>query len=183
MDLQSPDDRQLIENYLNGDDSAFTSLYERYKSPVFAHLNRMLPGQSALVDDLFQQAWVKVISKLPEYRDQQTFLAWVLRIAHNLGIDHFRRQTRRPTDSLDAGHDRAGEGPMPHHQSEIKDLASAVAAAVSQLPEEQRAVFLLRQEGVAFKEIAEIQGTNVNTALGRMHYAINKLRATLKDWR
>ena len=81
----------LITGYLNGDTEAFNILYDRYKRQLYAYLNRMVPGQTALVDDIFQQTWIKVVHQLPKYQSRQRFLAWIIRIGHNQAIDHFRK--------------------------------------------------------------------------------------------
>ena len=88
-------DNQLIKRYLKGDDQAFDELYNRYRLQLFSYLNRLAPGKSQLVDDLFQKTWMKVVANLDRYQDRQTFLAWSMRIAHNLMIDHYRKENRR----------------------------------------------------------------------------------------
>ena len=85
------DDGVLIQAYLAGDVSAFDTLYARYKRPLYAYLNRMT-GNHALADDLFQQTWLRVIKKLEKYESKQKFFAWLTMIAHNLAIDHFRKE-------------------------------------------------------------------------------------------
>ena len=92
--VQETDDKTLIQEYLSGRDESFTVLYERYKSLLYSYLNRMLEGDRACADDLFQQTWVKAIDQLERYEDRQQFSAWLLRIAHNLTIDHFRKSGR-----------------------------------------------------------------------------------------
>ena len=179
--MKEKSDRELIDLYLKGSNEAFDEFYGRYRRQLYAYLNRMLPGQSQLADDMFQRAWVKVIAKLPVYEERQTFLAWSIRIAHNLVIDHFRKENRRATSVLE------GDVEHKHYDKPDKDLASgelgwAISRAVEQLPEEQKEVFLLRQQEVSFKDIAVIQQTSLNTAIGRMHYALRKLRTILKDW-
>ena len=175
-------DNKLIALYLDRDDEAFEILYGRYKNAVYSFLNNLLPGQTALADDLFQQAWMKVVKNLPKYKHENNFLAWVLRIARNLSIDYFRKEGRRQTSSLD-GFDTAGSAlDLPSSDMDSDELGQAIAAAVEKLPEDQREVFALRQQNVSFKEIALIQETTLNTTLGRMHYAVNKLRTVLKEW-
>ena len=172
-------DMDLIRAYLAGDQTAFTHLYERYRRPLYAYLNRLMPGAGA--DDLFQQTWIKAIDHLPRYEDRQTFLAWLCRIAHNAAIDHFRRARNQPTLSLDE-HDIATDPQAPvATRMASGELQQALQDAIAQLPPEQREVLLLRQQGVAFKEIAEIQDISINTVLGRMHYAVNRLRQHLRD--
>ena len=177
MDPQGPSDGTLIRRYLDGDESAFNVLYERYRRQLYAYLNRLLPGRRAAVDDLYQQTWLRILDALPGYRENDRFLSWALRIAHNLAMDLFRREARRPTAELDErlqSHD-----PPPWAGLDAEELQEALKKAVDALPPLQREVVLLRQQGVPFKDIAVIQGTNINTVLGRMHYAVRKLRREL----
>lgn len=176
-----PSDQELIQAYLNGNQDGFAILYERYRKPLYGYLNKMLPGQHATVDDLYQQAWLKAIDNLAKYEHRQQFFAWLVRIAHNTAIDHFRRSRKHETVDLDEG-EFAATGDAPYGRLTSAELAQAVAKAVGELPEEQREVFMLRQNNVSFKEIASLQDCSINTALGRMHYAVNKLRQILHDW-
>ncbi|WDE98636.1 sigma-70 family RNA polymerase sigma factor [Lentisphaera profundi] len=173
-------DKQVIKKYLNGDDSAFDELYGRYRLPLYAYLSRLAPGQSQLVDDLFQKTWMKVVAYLPRYEDRQTFLAWSMRISHNLLIDHFRKENRRYMDELPE--DVSCSDHVPGESLVFGELSDALKRAISKLPNEQRQVLDLRQENIPFKEIAVIQGVSLNTALGRMHYAVKRLRDLLKSW-
>ena len=175
-------DKELIELYLNQDDEAFEILYSKYKNAVYSYLNKLIPGQTVLVDDLFQQTWVKVIKNLVKYRDNQNFLAWVVRISRNLSIDHFRKEGRKKTSSIEGVEAVGSALDLPSCGLESGELGMAIQNAVEALPMEQKEVFVLRQQNVSFKEIAEIQKTTLNTTLGRMHYAVNKLRTVLKEW-
>lgn len=175
-------DKELIELYLNQDDEAFEILYNKYKNAVYSYLNKLIPGQSGLVDDLFQQTWVKVVKNLGKYQDNQNFLAWVVRISRNLSIDHFRKEGRKKTSSMEGVEAVGSALERPSTGIESEELGVAIANAVEALPLEQKEVFVLRQQNVSFKEIAVIQNTTLNTTLGRMHYAVNKLRLVLKEW-
>jgi len=177
MDPPGPSDGHLIKRYLGGDDAAFNVLYERYRRQLYSYLNRLLPGRHAVVDDLYQQTWLRILDALPGYREKDRFLSWALRIAHNLAMDVFRREARRETVEVDekwAAHD-----PPPWSALDQQELKRAVTEAIDRLPPLQREVVLLRQQGVPFREIAVIQGANINTVLGRMHYAVKKLRKEL----
>ena len=175
-------DKELIELYLNQDDEAFEILYSKYKNAVYAYLNKLIPGQTVLVDDLFQQTWVKVVKNLGKYRDNQNFLAWVVRISRNLSIDYFRKEGRQKTSTMEGVEAVGSALELPSAGLESGELGAAIANAVEALPLEQKEVFVLRQQNVSFKEIAAIQNTTLNTTLGRMHYAVNKLRTVLKEW-
>ena len=180
--MSDQDDMSLIRTYLQGNQDALAELQERYRRPLYSYLNKMLPGQSALVDDLFQSTWMKVVDKLNKYQDKQKFVSWLFRIAHNNAIDHFRKQKNRQSVDIDELQLEASSSLIPWQEISSGELGKAIEEAVDKLPDEQREVFLLRQENVAFKDIAEIQGCTLNTVLGRMHYAVNKLRTLLKDW-
>jgi RNA polymerase sigma-70 factor (ECF subfamily) len=177
-------DKELIAAYLAGDARSFELLYERYRRPLFSYLNKMMPGQTTNVDDIFQKAWMKAIRNLNRYQDKQTFFSWIVRIAHNTAIDSFRRESRRPTVGEDVQEmEIDSETDAPWQAMSDEELHRAVNEAVAELPPEQREVFILRREGVSFKEIAELQDCSVNTALGRMHYATNRLKQLLQEWR
>ena len=182
MNKNELSDKELIELYLAKDDTAFEILYSRYKNAVYSYLNKLIPGQTTLVDDLFQQAWMKVVKNIAKYQDKQTFLAWVIRIARNLSIDYFRKESRRQATSLDGAEADVPAFDMPFNNLDSSELGQAISEAVKTLPPDQKEVFVLRQQNVPFKEIAVIQNTTLNTTLGRMHYAVNKLRGLLKDW-
>lgn len=178
-------DRELIRTYLDGDAAAFDVLYGRYRLPLYGYLNGLLRGQGALVDDLFQQTWIRALEALGRYREEEKLLAWLLRIAHNLAMDHFRRpvgeREPEPPAALEAlaGPDAHGS---PWEQLSDAEFRVALAEAVERLAPEQREVLLLRQQGVSFKEIARMQNSSINTALGRMHYAVQHLRRRLESW-
>lgn len=177
-----PPDRDIITAHLAGDPQAFPTLYERYRRPLYSYLNKMMPGQTATVDDIFQQSWIKAVNNLPKYKDKQTFYSWLARIAHNTAIDHFRRESGRQTVDME-DYQFPEERNIPWRDLTNSELGQAIADAVDDLPADQREVFLLRQQDMPFKEIAKIQNCSLNTVLGRMHYAVNKLRQTLRDWR
>lgn len=174
-------DATLIRAWLDGDEAAFEALYQRYRRQLYSYLHKLVPGNNALVDDLYQQTWVRALDRLPKYRDNDRFLAWMFRIAHNLAVDHFRRAQRRPHAQL---HDHiADHGPTVTEAMQQREREEALADSLEVLNPQQREVWELRAHGVPFKEIARIQGTGVNTVLGRMHYAVNKMRTAVADLR
>lgn len=177
-------DIELIERYLANDYDAFDILYNRYRKQLYAYLNRLLPGQHSVADDVFQQTWIKVIRRLPDYKDSQKFLAWLMRISHNLTIDHFRKNKR---EFLCEDNDNeaifVSDTMQPWMELDREELSEALNGCVEKLSPEQREVFLLRQEELGFKEIAEIQNTSINTALGRMQYALRNLRICMESWK
>ena len=177
-------DIELIERYLKHDSTAFDILYGRYRNQLYAYLNRLLPGQYALVDDIFQNTWIKVIRQLPKYKHNNRFIGWVMRIAHNLAIDHFRKSKHEVlSDDTESSKLFAVIGNEPWRNLDNEELGEALAGCIAELKEEQREVFILRQDDLSFKEIAEIQSCSINTALGRMQYAIKNLRNCMTIWK
>jgi len=179
-------DIELIEGYLSGNGRDFEELYDRYKKLLYGYLNNMLPQQQSTVDDIFQQIWLKVIQKLPEYRCNNHFSAWMIRIGHNLTIDHFRKNKKFVNQISIDNEDE------PHFPDTDKlvwvsmdqsDFEQALGQVLETLQEEQREVFMLRHNGVSFKEIAEIQNCSINTVLARMQYAIKNLKKNLVAWK
>ena len=177
-------DLELIERYLNHDSTAFDVLYARYRNQLYAYLNRLLPGQFSLVDDIFQNTWIKVIRQLPKYKDNNRFIGWIMRIAHNLAIDYFRK-TKHEVLSAETEATKlfAVTGREPWRNLDNEELGKAITGCITKLKEEQREVFILRQDEFSFKEIAEIQSCSINTALGRMQYAIRNLRNCMASWK
>ena len=185
---QEIDDMTLIREYLAGDEESFRVLYERYKSLLYSYLNRLLNGDCPRADDLFQQTWIRAVDQLDRYEHRQQFSAWLLRIAHNLTIDYYRRSGRRrqyeigSLDDPDASFDPPGHGDEPWRGMHREELEKAISEAVERLSPELREVFLLRRENVPFREIAQIQKSSINTVLARMQYALRNLRKHLAEW-
>lgn len=179
-------DNDLIKAYLRGDADAFAVLYERYKRQVYAFLLKMLADNNSAIDDLFQQAWIKTSKNLHRYRNQDRFLAWLLSIARNTALDYFRRHKRTYIFSdLDSGDMPEVENTSrdePWRDMDRTELSDAVEAALRRLSPEQREVFMMRQEQLSFKEIAEIHNCSINTALARMQYAMKNLQKELVQW-
>ncbi len=180
-----PTDWSLLARYKRGDVDALEMLVERYRRPLYGFILNMTEGRED-ADEVFQEVWFRTIRKLGLYR-QKNFCGWLMRIAHNLVIDRARR--RKPDRSLDEEH--AGGGSLagvlpsrdrgPTDNVQATDLGQAIARAVATLPDEQKAVFVMRVKAeLPFKEIAKIQGVSINTALARMQYALSKLRPLLK---
>ena len=179
------EDAKLLAAYRRGDAEALGRLVEKYKRPLFAFLARFAdnPGQA---DEWFQETWVRAIRHVNFFR-QRNFLGWLFRIAHNLAIDHARK--KRPDFSLDAPMPASGlpfadllpsPALSPADEAAGRDLGQQIQTATTKRPVEQREVFWLRMDaGLPFKEIARIQRCSVNTALARMQYALDKLRAAL----
>ncbi len=181
-------DQQLLDAYLSGDQSAISILIERHSKRVLDYI-RMMVKNNEVADDIFQETFVKVVRFIDEgrYTDNGKFLSWVLRIAHNQVIDYFR-QTKQQNNlsESDAGYDILNTRKFSETTVEDKIVTSQVEddlrKLVDQLPEEQKEVVLMRYFGdLSFKEIAEQTEVSINTALGRMRYALINLRKLVKD--
>lgn len=182
MNLLSFNDQDLVKLYITGDENGLKELLNRYKSKIYTSIYLMVKDQY-LAEDIFQEAFVKVINTLRSgrYNEEGKFLPWVIRIAHNLVIDHFRKEKRAPvitsadgTDVLNTlqFYDESTEDKMLRDQTH-KDLK----AMIQLLPDEQKEVLLMRHYGeLSFKEIADLTDVSINTALGRMRYALSNLR-------
>ncbi len=180
-------DQQLIEQFLSGDKVSIEKLINRHRQKVFTYIVLVVKNQQ-LAEDIFQDTFIKVIRSLVDgkYKDNGRFVSWVIRIAHNLIIDHFRKEKQINTlsnDDYDADifnsrkfSDQNVEDIM------IKDqITSDVRQLIDELPDEQKQVILMRHYGgMSFKEIAEQTDVSINTALGRMRYALINLRKLLE---
>lgn len=179
-------DRELIEGYRNGEIAALEDLVTKYRRQLFGYILNMT-GNSSEADDVFQEVWLRVIRKLSLY-NEKNFLGWLVRIAHNIVIDRYRR--KKPVVSLDKETDE-GQSLMatvvakdgdPEKNAQMGEVGTHIAEAVAQLPDDQKEVFVMRaRTGLTFKEIAKVQAVSINTVLARMQYAITKLRPLLQE--
>lgn len=181
-------DYELLEMYQQGDREAVSQLLERHTRRVRDYV-RMLVKENDVADDLTQEVLIKVVRVLDEgrYTDKGRFLPWVLRIAHNRVLDYFRAQKQVKTVSeSNAGFDILGNTNLAEPSIEehlvSEQQAAEVRALIELLPEEQREVVKMRYyDGLSFKEIAEHTGVSINTALGRMRYALINMRQMIKE--
>ena len=180
--LRLTSDQNLVSEYINGNEACLAELIRRNKAKLFTAIN-LLVKDSYLAEDIFQETFIKVINTLKagKYKEEGRFLYWVMRIAHNLIIDHFRKEQRAPLVTTADGfdifdvlqfYDENIEDRLVRDQSD-RDLQ----AIIYRLPSEQKEVLIMRYYGnLSFKEIASITGVSINTALGRMRYALNGMR-------
>ncbi len=181
-ETQQPSDEELIGRFLHNDTAAFDILYERNHRQLYAYLGRLVPGHADRIDDLFQRTWIKAINTLSTYSHNDRFMSWLLRIAHNLAVDLFRHSSSDMEETLldgDRDHMEADDN-TPWREFERKELIELVEAGLATLRPELREVFLLRQDDLSFKEIADIQACSVNTVIARMQYALRGLKLFLK---
>ena len=180
-------DQELVKNYLNGDNASFEILLTRHKSRVFAFIMSKIKNRD-LSEDIFQDTFIKVINSLQKgkYNEEGKFLPWMMRIAHNLMIDHFRKEAKmrkvRPTaefdifDVLDDGNKNQEEVMM---QTQVH---ADLKVLIEQLPKDQKEVLKMRYfEDLSFKQISNLTETSINTALGRMRYALINLRKLAEE--
>lgn len=180
-------DHQLISLYLSGDEAAFETLLNRHQQQVYSKI-LFIVRDSELANDLFQDTFIKVVNTLKsgKYNEEGKFLPWVMRIAHNLSIDHFRRSKKmrmmRSTEEFDVF------GSLPSDELHAEDriiqeqIHQDVRDLIVLLPEEQQEVVRMRIEReMSFQEIADETGVSINTALGRMRYALINLRKSIEE--
>ncbi|MEO4048171.1 RNA polymerase sigma factor [Pseudomonas sp. CAU 1711] len=178
------DDAALLRRYRNGDAAAFATLYERHRLGLFRFLLGLC-GDHALAEEVFQDTWMSLIRSASEQREAVLFKTWLYQIARNRLIDHWRKSGRHQgkLDEYDeARHASADPGPGPEQQLLLSRDQERLQAALADLPEEQREVFLLRAHGdLELTEIAELTRTPAETVKSRLRYALNKLRRLLAD--
>ena len=181
-------DQQLLGAYLAGDKNAISILIERHSKRVLDYI-RMMVKNNEVADDIYQETFIKVVRFIDDgrYTDNGKFLSWVLRIAHNQVIDHFRqaRQQNNLTES-DAGYDILNTRKFADATVEDRMVTAQIEddlrRLVNNLPEEQKEVVMMRYFGeLSFKEIAEQTNVSINTALGRMRYALLNLRKMIRE--
>ena len=182
MRKQQISDQKLISSYIAGNNACLEMLIKRHKNRIFTSIV-LLVQDSYIAEDIFQETFIKVIKTLRsgKYNEEGKFLPWCIRIARNLTIDHFRKMKRMPKVTTQEGEDvfeffqieeENRETEMIREQSE-----SGLKKLIMSLPKEQREVLILRHySDMSFKEIAEMTGVSINTALGRMRYALSNLR-------
>ena len=186
------DDQQLVSLYIKGNEPALETLVHRHKRRLLSYI-MTIANDRDLAEDVFQETFFKVINTLRkgQYNEEGKFLPWVERIAHNLLIDHFRKDNRMPTVS--GGSNEDGEefdifdliqnGDMNAEQVvEKRQVNKDLRKMVAKLPEDQREVLMMRHYyDMSFKEIAESTNVSINTALGRMRYALINLRKMIEE--
>ncbi len=181
-------DQELVKRFLQGDQQSIEVLINRHKNKVYTYIVLIVKNQQ-LAEDIFQDTFIKVIRSLKQgkYKDNGKFVSWVIRIAHNLTIDHFRKEKQINTHSnedyeADIFNSRKlSDGTIEDTLVE-NQIIQDVRMLIEELPEDQKQVILLRHYGeLSFKEIAEQTDVSINTALGRMRYALINLRKLIEQ--
>ena len=188
MNTQVLSDKMLLNRYLTGDRSAISQLIGRHSNRVRDYI-RMMVKDHDVADDILQETLIKAVRVIDEgrYADTGKFLSWVLRIAHNQVIDYFRSQkSQRTVSESDAGYNVLGTLRFAERNVEDRMISEQIEADVRRmidsLPEEQREVVMMRYyAGMSFQEIADQTEVSINTALGRMRYALINLRKMIKE--
>jgi len=179
-------DALLVSAFINGDESALGELIARHKDRIYRFIYSKVYDRD-ITEDIFQDTFVKVINTLKRgsYNEEGKFLPWVMRIAHNLVIDHFRKNNRMPkfenNDDFNI-FSVLSDGSLNAERSMIKDQVQRdVRRLIDELPEDQKQVLTMRiYRDMSFKEISEQTGVSINTALGRMRYALINLRKVIE---
>lgn len=181
-------DFELIEQFVNGDQSSIEALIKKHKNRIYTYIFLIVKNEQ-LAEDIFQDTFIKVINSLRKgkYQDKGRFVSWVIRIAHNIVIDHFRKEKNLRTISNDNVEydlfnsskysDKTIEQNIIHDQ-----ITNDVRKLIEKLPNDQKEVIILRHYvGLSFKEIAENTDVSINTALGRMRYALINMRKLIEE--
>jgi len=187
MDLRIISDKELVQLYIARKETALAELIRRHKDKVFTSI-MMFVKDTYLAEDIFQDTFIKVIDTLRRgnYYEDGKFLPWVMRISYNLCIDHFRKTKRRPTITNSDGFDIFNVLKFEANNAEEDmirgETISKVRQLVEKLPSEQKEVVVLRHYAdMSFKEIAAITNVSINTALGRMRYALINMRKMIEE--
>lgn len=187
MDLLQIDDSILIKNYIAGDEKSLEILINRHNQRISSFIYSKVNNRD-VTEDIFQDTFIKVIRTLKKgtYSEEGKFLPWVMRIAHNLIIDHFRKNSRMPmyggADSMNI-FSHMDDNKLNVEKQIIKDqIDSDLTLLIEELPADQREVLHMRMyRDMSFKEISENTGVSINTALGRMRYALINLRKIIEE--
>jgi RNA polymerase sigma-70 factor (ECF subfamily) len=183
-------DQDLVKSYVGGNELALQFLLEKHQSQIFHYILSKIKNRD-LSNDIFQDTFIKVIRTLKSgnYNEEGKFLPWVMRIAHNLVIDHFRRESKirfvsessSSSDEYNVFSVIRDEGLNVEQQISRDELEAQVANFIDYLPENQKDILVMRiYQDMSFKEIAELKDISINTALGRMRYAIMNIRKLME---
>lgn len=183
--VQIPD-ALLVRNYVAGDENALASLINKHQSKIFGFIYSKV-GDRDVSEDIFQDTFIKVIKTLKSnsYNEEGKFLPWVMRIAHNLIVDYFRRNKKMPmfreTEEFSIFSIMTDNNPNIEAQMITNQVENDLQKLIDELPNDQKEVLVMRiYQDLSFKEISELTGVSINTALGRMRYALMNLRKIIE---
>lgn len=182
--VQLPD-AVLVKNYVAGEENAIATLINRHQSKIYGFIYSKVANRD-VSDDIFQDTFIKVIKTLKSnsYNEEGKFLPWVMRIAHNLVVDHFRRNKKMPmfreTEEFSIFSIMSDDVPNIESQLITNQVESDLRKLIDELPADQKEVLIMRMyQDLSFKEISELTDVSINTALGRMRYALMNLRKVI----
>ena len=184
VSIQLPD-ASLIKEYIDGNEDALAKLIKRHESKIYGFIYSKVPDRD-VTNDIFQDTFIKVINTLKSnsYNEEGKFLPWVMRIAHNLIIDHFRKSKKMPlfreTEEFSIFSNMTDESLTVENQIIADQVQLDIKKLIEELPDDQKEVLIMRMyQDMSYKEIAETTGVSINTALGRMRYALLNLRKVI----
>ena len=189
MSCTNYSDQELISGFIDGESRHFEVLMNRYKDRVYTYIY-LTVRDKAIAEDIFQDTFIKVIHSLKKgnYSHDNKFVSWVMRIAHNLAIDYFRKKKQLQTvpnkneDGFDIFNNKQFSESTIEDKIVKEQISDTVRLLIEELPEDQKEVIILRHYvDMSFKEIAEKTGVSINTALGRMRYAVLNLRKLIEE--
>ncbi|HXK81400.1 MAG TPA: sigma-70 family RNA polymerase sigma factor [Bacteroidales bacterium] len=188
MNYNKLSDQELVSRFVKGDTRSMESLITRHKNKVYTYLMLSVKNPH-IADDLFQDTFIKVINSLKagKYKDEGRFLSWVIRISHNLCIDYFRKEKNQNTWSnddseIDIFNSEKFSDKNIEESLVLDQITEDVRNLIEELPDDQKQVVLLRHYGgFSFKEIADQTDVSINTALGRMRYALINMRKIIEE--
>lgn len=187
LSVQAMNDRELIQCYLDGNEKAFETLLKRHQQKIYTSIYLFVKDDS-LAEDIFQEVFIKIIDTLRKgkYNHEGKFLQWAMRISYNMCVDYFRRTKRRPKVTPTETFDIFDVLQTPEDNAEQKIIKGQthdkIRRLVDMLPPEQREVVVLRHYAdMSFKEIAKLTRVGINTALGRMRYALINIRKMIEE--
>ena len=185
MAIPTIDDAALVNSYISGNEAALETLIKRHQSRIFGFIYSKV-GDRDLADDIFQDTFIKVIRTLKSnaYNEEGKFLPWVMRIAHNLIVDHFRHNKKMPlyreTEEFSIFSVMTDDSLTIENKLISDQVTKDLRQIVEELPDDQKEVLMMRlYQDMSFKEISEATGVSINTALGRMRYAVINLRKVI----
>ncbi len=179
-------DAVLVKDYMDGDENSLSVLIKRHQSKIYGFIYSKVTDRD-IADDIFQDTFIKVIKTLKSksYNEEGKFLPWVMRISHNLIVDHFRRNKKMPmyreTEEFSIFSVMTDNSPNVENRLITDQVENDLQRIIGELPEDQREVLQMRiYQDLSFKEIADLTGVSINTALGRMRYALMNLRKVIE---